>query len=114
MVEELADWSNGHFPVRCAQLAAGFADLGYRVELLTSEGWSRDDQHPQPPFTIRRFRRVTRWFRQWFARGDSKLRHQLLTLALMIETRAAARRMVPAPDAIVVLGWPKGSQIAAA
>src|SRR3954469_18319035 len=93
VVEELAHWSNGHFPVRCAQLAAGLADLGYRVELLTSEGWARDDQHPQPPFTIRRFRSGARWLRRRFAAGDTKLRHQLLTLVLMIETRAAARRM---------------------
>jgi glycosyltransferase involved in cell wall biosynthesis len=105
IVEELAHWDNGHFPVRCAQLAEAYAELGYRVELLTSEGWSRDAEHPQPPFAVRRYRRVTRWVRRWLARGDRRARHQLLTLALVLEARAAARQMVPTPDAIVVLGW---------
>jgi hypothetical protein len=105
IVEELAHWDNGHFPVRCAQLAEAYAELGYRVELLTSEGWSRDTEHPQPPFAVRRYRRGTRWMRRLVACGDGPGRHQLLTAALVFEARAAAQQMVPAPDAIVVLGW---------
>jgi len=105
VVEELAHWTNGHFPVRCAQVATGFADLGYHVELLTSEGWSRDDEHPQRPFVVSRYRAATRWVRRVVALGDRKARHQLLTLVLVVEARAAARRLRPAPDAIIVLGW---------
>jgi hypothetical protein len=45
IVEELAHWDNGHFPVRCAQMAEAHVELGYRVELLTSEGWSGDAEH---------------------------------------------------------------------
>ena len=105
VVEELAHWTNGHFPVRCAQIATGFADLGYHVELLTSEGWSRDGEHPQRPFVVSRYRAATRWVRRVLALGDRKARHQLLTLVLVVEARAAARRLRPAPDAIIVLGW---------
>jgi glycosyltransferase involved in cell wall biosynthesis len=105
LVEELAHWTHGHFPVRCAQLATAYVDLGYRVELLTSEGWARDFDHPQPPFAIRRYRLLPRWFRRLVARSSRPGRNQLLTLALVAEARAAARQMVPEPAAVIVLGW---------
>jgi glycosyltransferase involved in cell wall biosynthesis len=105
VVEELAHWTHGHFPVRCAQLAAAYVELGYRVELLTSEGWARDAEHPQPPFAVRRYRLLPRWLRRLVARGDRPGRNQLLTLILVAEARAAARQMVPDPDAVIVLGW---------
>jgi hypothetical protein len=103
LVEELAHWTHGHFPVRCAQLATAYVDLGYRVELLTSEGWARDFDHPQPPFAIRRYRLLPRWFRRLVARSSRPGRNQLLTLALVAEARAAARQMVPEPAAVIVL-----------
>jgi hypothetical protein len=105
VVEELAHWENGHFPVRCAQLAQAYAELGYRVELLTSEGWARNDEHPRPPFAVHRYGLLARWFRRLVARGDLPGRHQLLTLLLAVEMRAATNRMVPAPEAVIVLGW---------
>ena len=37
VVEELAHWSNGHFPVRCAQLAAGFLTMEAMRYLTGSE-----------------------------------------------------------------------------
>jgi glycosyltransferase involved in cell wall biosynthesis len=108
VVEEHAHWPNGHFPVRCAQLASAYAELGYRVELLTSEGWSRDREHAQPPFTVRRYRALARRLRRLAVHGQERhpaLAHVLGTVLLVGEARACARRMVPAPDAVVVLAW---------
>jgi glycosyltransferase involved in cell wall biosynthesis len=39
IVEDRADVAVGHFPVRFAELAEGFAATGYRVDVLTSRGW---------------------------------------------------------------------------
>ena len=57
IVEPRAHFPNGHFPRRCAELAVAYAELGYRVELLTSLGWALDSEYPTPPFAVRRWRR---------------------------------------------------------
>jgi glycosyltransferase involved in cell wall biosynthesis len=108
IVEELAHLPNGHFPVRCAQLATAYAELGHRVELLTSKGWSRDGEVAQPLFTLRRYRPLARALRrratEW--RGHrAALATLLLAYVLVREAEACARRMVPEPDAIIVLAW---------
>jgi glycosyltransferase involved in cell wall biosynthesis len=105
VVEELAHWRNGHFPVRCAQLATGYAELGYTVELLTSEGWAHQREHPDSPFTVRRYRGWARQVKRVAARSESRISVAILTLLLVAEARAAARRMRPTPDAVIVLGW---------
>src|SRR5262245_20961428 len=105
IVEELAHWSNGHFPVRCAQLATAYAELGFSVELLTSEGWARTHEHPNPPFTIRRYRTWARLLKRAAVRSPRRLRTWTLTLLQVVETRARARAMTPAPEAVIVLSW---------
>ena len=99
IVEPRAHYASGHFPNRCAELATAYADLGFRVELLTSLGWARDHEHPHPPFTVRRWRRWARWLRTRF--------HDpwLFTLLVAVEARACAQRMVPRPDVVVLLAW---------
>ncbi|MDQ1429641.1 MAG: hypothetical protein QOF40_243 [Actinomycetota bacterium] len=105
VVEELADWSNGHFSVRFAQLAQAYVELGYEVEVLTAVGWHRSGEHPVP-FSVHRFGPVARVFRRGarrVLRGD--LAPVVLTLITAAAIRAHVRRMVTAPVAIVMLGW---------
>ncbi|HEY3673354.1 MAG TPA: glycosyltransferase [Acidimicrobiia bacterium] len=99
VAEPRAHYPNGHFPNRCAELATAYAELGYRVELLTSLGWARDQTYPTPPFTVRRWRRWARRLRRKY--------HDpwLFTVLLAIEVRACVQTMVPRPDVVVVLAW---------
>jgi glycosyltransferase involved in cell wall biosynthesis len=105
VVEEHAHWTNGHFPVRCAQLASAYVDLGYQVELLTSEGWDRQVDAPPPRFAVRRFRPWTRWVRRAAVRTNMPFTSEFRTLLLAIEARAVARRTGIEPDLVVVLLW---------
>jgi glycosyltransferase involved in cell wall biosynthesis len=106
VVEELAHRPDGHFPVRCAQLAAAYAELGYEVELLTSEGWAGSATSSASPFGVSRYRtwaRATlRRVEHWRGRKGA-LAHVVRTLILVTESEARARRMTPEPDAVIVL-----------
>lgn len=99
IVEPRAHYPNGHFPRRGAELAAAYAELGYRVDLLTSLGWALDADHPTPPFSVRRWRQPARRLRLRF--------HDpwLFTILLVVEVGACVRSMFPKPDLIVVLAW---------
>lgn len=105
VVEELADWSNGHFSVRFAQLAQAYVDLGYDVDVLTAVGWRRSGEH-QVPFAVHRFGPVARFLRRGAGRV---LRGDLAQVALALITTAAirthVRRMALPPVVIVMLGW---------
>lgn len=63
IVEELADWPNGHFSVRFAQLAQAYVDLGYDVDVLTSVGWRRSREQ-SVPFSVHRFGPFTTFLRK--------------------------------------------------
>jgi hypothetical protein len=99
IVEPRAHYPNGHFPRRCAELATAYAELGYRVELLTSLGWALDAEYPAPPFAVRRWRPWARRLRRRY--------HDpwLFTALLLVEVRACVRAMTPHPDLVVVLAW---------
>jgi glycosyltransferase involved in cell wall biosynthesis len=112
VVEENAHWPIGHSPVRFAQLATAFADLGYRVEVLTAWGWVRADEHPDAPFTVHSYtgtaqftRRVASWCRRTKTTTGRRLGDDLAALALAIGARSGARALRPRPDAVVMLGW---------
>jgi glycosyltransferase involved in cell wall biosynthesis len=99
IVEPRAHFPNGHFPRRCAELATAYAELGYRVELLTSLGWALDAEHPRPPFAVRRWRPSARRLRRRY--------HDpwLFTALLLAEVRACVRTMTPRPELVVLLAW---------
>jgi hypothetical protein len=115
IVEEFAHWSSGHFPIRFAQLAEGYCELGYDVDVLTSWGWA----HPtaDPPFTVHRLGVVARQFRRAAghlrsAGGATRSRRiantvgdALAGLTLAVAIRAHVRKMPRAPEAVVVLGY---------
>jgi glycosyltransferase involved in cell wall biosynthesis len=97
IVEDRAHETGGHFPVRAAQLADTYTELGYDVELLTSQGWSRAGEHPDVPFAVHRYRSLARWL-------DRRLRHPVLRSALqVVEIRARSRRSPQPPAAVIVL-----------
>src|SRR5437879_1975651 len=64
IVEEYAHWLEGHFPVRFVQLAEGYVELGYRVEVLTTWGWSRAGETETVPFVVHRFGAIARQVRR--------------------------------------------------
>ena len=99
IVEPRAHFPNGHFPHRGAELATAYAELGYRVELLTSLGWAFDFEYHTPPFAVRRWRPWARRLRRRY-HGP-----WLFTALLLAEVRACVRTMTPRPDVVVVLAW---------
>jgi glycosyltransferase involved in cell wall biosynthesis len=103
IVEDRAHWESGHYGSRAPQLAAAYAELGYEVEILTSHGWSRAAEHPDPPFTVARYRAPARWL-------DDHVRHRGLRSILQVaEIRARSRRAERPPAAVIVLSleiWP--------
>src|SRR5260221_9813922 len=117
IVEDHAHWPEGHFPVRFAQLAEGYVEAGYRVEVLTSQGWSGAPEHRDPSFRIHRFGWTARQLRRigWWLRGrgtSTSLRRfgmqvgELVAhVSLVAAVRARRRRLATVPDATVVLGW---------
>jgi glycosyltransferase involved in cell wall biosynthesis len=117
IVEENAHWLQGHFPVRFAQLAEGYVELGYRVEVLTTWGWVSADETPDPPFIVHRFGWSARQLRRVAARlravgTTSRARRlgnhlgdALALLAMVGAVRARRRRMHPTPDVTVIFGW---------
>jgi glycosyltransferase involved in cell wall biosynthesis len=112
IVEENAHWPFGHSPERFAQLAAGFADLGYQTEVLTAWGWVRADEHPDPPFRVREYtgaahfvRRVASWARRSGTPFGRRAGDALAALALAIGAMSTANSMRPRPEMVVVLGW---------
>ena len=64
IVEEHAHWLEGHFPVRFAQLADAYADLGFEVDVLTTWGWSRQHEAPEARFRVHRFEGLARQLRR--------------------------------------------------
>jgi glycosyltransferase involved in cell wall biosynthesis len=58
VVEDRAHRPVGHFPYCFAELAEGFAANGCRVEVLTSRGWLREGDGPEP-FLVRRYGRLS-------------------------------------------------------
>jgi len=117
IVEDHAHWLMGHFPVRFAQLAEGYVEAGYHVEVLTSWGWSAAQEHPHTSFrvhrfgwTARQFRRIASWLR---GRGTSTPLRRFAVQAgaavahvsLVAAVRARRRRLAAVPDATVLLGW---------
>jgi glycosyltransferase involved in cell wall biosynthesis len=117
IIEENAHLSAGHFPVRFAQLAEGYAEFGYRVEVLTTWGWNSATSVDTCPFVLHSFGWTARQARRIAGRlrslgeGNALRRfgrsagEGLALLALVSAARARRRHMNPAPDAIVILGW---------
>lgn len=116
IVEENAHLLEGHFPVRFAQLAEGYAELGYRVEVLTTWGWSRTGETPNS-FTLHRLGPTARQFRRLAGRlracGDSTATRRFLNTTgdalayatVVYSIRSLAGRMTPPPDAIAIMGF---------
>jgi glycosyltransferase involved in cell wall biosynthesis len=107
VVEDRAHLPTGHFPTRFAELAAGFAENGCAVEVLTSQGWLHDGERPVP-FVVNRYG----WFNGLLYRaGDAFGRTRGLRRtanaarvfgmvhAVKFRTRRAGE---PIPDVIVV------------
>lgn len=116
IVEEQAHWEHGHFPVRFAQLATAYAQLGYEVEVLTTWGWARKPVEDQP-FVVHRFGVLARNVRRVAGRlrgfGDSTRSRRvvntigdaLATAAMVGATRRRVARMTRFPTAVIVMGW---------
>jgi glycosyltransferase involved in cell wall biosynthesis len=125
IVEENAHRLDGHFPVRFAQLAEGYADLGYRVEVLTSWGWSRAGETASS-FTLHRLGPIARQFRRLAGRlrgqGDATATRRFLNSAgdalaeatVVASIRSLARSMSPSPDAIAIMGFDHEPRLIAA
>jgi glycosyltransferase involved in cell wall biosynthesis len=126
IVEEHAHWRAGHFPVRFAQLAEGYAELGFRVEVLTSSGWSAERATDDAPFVLHRYgwvatqcRRVADRLRRSatnsaLGRVARRAGDVIGMLALSVATRARRRRMSPVPVATVILGYTHEPNLVAA
>jgi glycosyltransferase involved in cell wall biosynthesis len=125
IVEENAHRIEGHFPVRFAQLGDGYTELGYRVEVLTTWGWSRADE-TRNAFTVHRLGPVARQFRRIAGRlraqGDATAPRRFLnsvgdalaTATVIAATRSRARRMNPPPDAVLIMGFDTEPRLLAA
>jgi glycosyltransferase involved in cell wall biosynthesis len=116
IVEENAHRLDGHFPVRFAQLGDGYTELGFRVEVLTTWGWSRADE-TRNSFTLHRLGPFARQFRRAAGRlrscGDATPVRRILNSAgdaLAIATVALSIRLLEArmsarPDAVLFMGF---------
>ncbi|HEY3673359.1 MAG TPA: glycosyltransferase [Acidimicrobiia bacterium] len=116
IVEEHAHESSGHLPVRFAQLAGGYHELGFAVDALTTWGWSNQADQASAPFTVHTFGFAARQLRRVAGRlrgtsGDSAVREltrragdalALVTAAAAIRSRA--RSMAPHPTLGVIIG----------
>jgi glycosyltransferase involved in cell wall biosynthesis len=112
IVEERAHHATGHYPVRFAQLAEAYAELGFHVEVLTERGWAH--RAADPPFTVHQFGWTARASQRIAARLGAHARtgqllrrrvEKLVLHAAMIGAiRARRGRMEPRPDATVILG----------
>lgn len=112
IVEDWADRREGHFPVRCAELAEGFASIGCVVDVLTSSGWAHAGEMPGVPFAVHRYgrgaRALDRWSRALMSRRDDKvfasgLRGGSLLRVLAIVSATRARRRRARADPIVIV-----------
>ena len=61
MVEDWAHRADGHFPVRFAELAAGFAQAGCAVDVLVGRGWAHARDAAPFPFRLHRYGPFGRW-----------------------------------------------------
>jgi glycosyltransferase involved in cell wall biosynthesis len=125
IVEENAHRIEGHFPVRFAQLGEGYTELGYRVEVLTTWGWSRADE-TRNSFTVHRLGPVARQFRRVAGRlraqGDATATRRfvnsvgdaLATATVIAATRSRARRTKPSPDVVLIMGFDTEPRLLAA
>jgi glycosyltransferase involved in cell wall biosynthesis len=68
VVEEFAHQTTGHKPVRFAQLATAYRELGFEVDVLTTWGWSQHGEHPDAPFRVYEVGRLAKNSRRLAAR----------------------------------------------
>jgi glycosyltransferase involved in cell wall biosynthesis len=115
VVEELAHMTTGHKPVRFAQLATAYCELGFDVDVLTTWGWSQQAEHPEAPFTLHQFgwvaknvRRVSGRLRGMDTRRQAgrlgnRVGEALTIFTVALAIRSRARRLPARPELTVIL-----------
>jgi glycosyltransferase involved in cell wall biosynthesis len=111
IVETRAHSPGGHFPVIFARLADAFLELGFEVDVLTSQGWTLQDDPGFPRLRIRTYGKVARAAHRWSLRLrrlpppalGTQLVHCAAT-AVRFSVARAVRREIDA-GAVIVLTW---------
>jgi glycosyltransferase involved in cell wall biosynthesis len=116
IVEDRAHRPVGHFPNRFAELAEGFAALGCRVEVLTSNGWLREGEE-RVPFVVRRLGRFRRTLWNLGAAFEHTRRLRRMaraarTYAQVGGARSQCERAGPPRPDVIVVSWDHDPRIA--
>jgi len=111
VVEGLAHFDHGHYPIVFARLAEAFLELGYDVDVQTSRGWSAEGDAGFRPLRIHRYGKIAVSAERFAARlhrvRPRALGAQLVKTgktAVLMSAARWLRRRTGATD-VIVLTW---------